>query len=753
MKARKRHKRREGRRIPKQEIQQKYNPPEYAFKEVRQILSLLAALRASIQQQQHGRDMDGGESAAVSPVFMSEDTASFEALSPVVCSFAASAVPLLFLSDDALYPVLNFSILKHAALSLLLHDPCLPFTLAASRQPLLGSDGIVSRLLLSSSAATAGRQRGFLMLVLQRALRASRCIGSCGPNASVPFNLRQQTHAASSAKTAAARTAATAAGAAAPHALLPPPANLALALLPQLTLRARTAALDLRVLECLCISTAAPTCLHACSWWRPHDAFKLLAKRAATPPLAAGRGALGGPPPTMQQGTSGLLPLATVNARLLLQRFGILLWINAQLEALLVSLNKQTTGSMKRQAAGDRDSFAAMLRCPIPMPCLRGAAADCGDSSSHSRCSSSNSRSSPCGDACSLGSSTPCSRDPPSGIRAADAARVLPMMQGLTRLFWSLVTAATLTPPLSEAPAAYPAFSSSNTSSDKSSSKNNSSSSSGSGHEGLLAKASCPLSRSLLSLTLQARKQLFSLRPRDEGEETTPKHAEAAYQLHLSLLSAVQTLARAWFAVAAASCQIIKLKCEGCFVVASPRMHDACSPNLAADLQQASSACASTLWAVITCSEALGLLRGHSTEGRGERESLLLQQHQLHASACAADVFRLCGWAVAVNRELQDAHAARKDLAACRSKLEQGAFVSPQVRLNSMVFAALSTHGVAATESCCGCSGAWSACSGSCMQRQRRQALMHALLRLQATCGGDTFLRELCAAAAELQPN
>ncbi|KAL8270744.1 hypothetical protein Esti_005346 [Eimeria stiedai] len=749
MNARKRLKRREGRPISKQETQQNHKAPEFAFKEVRQILSLLAALRASIQHRQEG--MDAGEAAGVSP--------QKRALSPVVCSFAASTVPLLLLSDHELYPLLNFSILKHAALSLLLHDPCLPFTLAASRQPLLGSEGIVSRLLLSPSAATAEQQRGFLLLVLQRALRASRCIGSCGASGFLPFNLRQQTHAASAAPAGAATAAA---AAAVPHALLPTPANLALSLLPQLTVHARTGAVDLRVLECLCISTAAPTCLSGCSWWRPHDTFKLLAKRAASPLLAAlGRpfwGPLGGPPPSMQQGAPGLLPLATVNARHLLQRFDVLLWINAQLEALLLSLNKYRSGGTKRQAARERESFAAVLRCPVPMPILRRAAADCSKSSS----SSSGGQNS---DACSLESSPCCSRGPSSGLGAAGAARLLPMMRGLTRLLWSLVTAATLTPPLSEAAAAYAACcsSSNSSSSDKSSGSSSSNGNSSRGREGLLPEASCLLSPSLLSLTLKARRQLFSLRLHREVEETIPTsqqasralglHAEAAYQLHLSLLRAVQTLARAWFAVAAFSCQAINLRHDGC-AVAPLRMHDACSPNLAADLQQASSACASTLLAVITCSEALGLLRGHSTGRGGDRESLFWQQHQLHASACAADVFRLCGWAVAVNRELQDAHAAPNNGGACESRSKQSAFFySPQVRLSSMAFAALCMDGAAATESCCGCFGALSACGGACMQRRRHQALLHALLRLQATCGGDGFLRELCAAAAELQPN
>lgn len=622
-----------------------------------------------------------------------------QALSPVVCSFAASALPFLFLPDHPLYPLLNFTLLKHSALSLLLQDACMPLTLMASRQPLLGSDGVFSRLLLSPSAATSAIQKKFLLLVLKRAMAASRCI----EDGSVSLSLRLQAH-----KTT--------------QAVLPPPAVLAVSVLPSLASLTYNPALVRRVLDSLLVSTAAPACLSDCSWWIAHPAFRLAAARAAA-------GESDGKDRN-QVKASGNVPLATVNAQHLLQRFGILVWINAQLEAVLTShvLPTQTHSSAEDLVAIE---YTGLLSQPVPLPRFLTITSDCAVSCP----------------------------------KAFETSKMLPILKDITRLLWSVIGASTLTATLPDAEGTHQRSNSQAQASGRGEAVETSSGTFP--HERIPASwlPSTPSAdQSLRVVVMGARRQLFSLRrlvDRDEveaegkqsqaavaeesgalrascnGQTTTAaksrlwSQAEKARQLQLDLLQGIERLARTWFAFGVAA---------GCFVrttdgYAVSSGLSAGISDLAASLQQASLACVSALWAVVSCSQSVGVFV--APNDGGDTANIFVIQQQLQASECCADVLRLCTWTAALHAGGSFTDRGSKDERGQLSKVACGA---SSLCRRVLAFLCKNKSPV--------CAPAPNLYAADAPWTGR---LVHlALLQIKDMCNEDYLLQELIAAAAGL---
>lgn len=651
-----------------------------------------------------------------------------QVVSPVVCAFAAAAVPLLFLPDLSLYPIINYAVLKHPALSLLLHEPCMPLTLAALRQPLLGSDGIFSRLLLSTSVATSAAQKQFLLVALKRAMAVSQCLG----DGCITLSSRLKAHKAT-------------------QAVLPPPALLAQSTLPLMSGPTSNLSLVRSILDALLLATAAPSCLSACTWWHAHAAFILVSAQTRKDDLHEFEGS----------GYSHVmanvhLPLATVNAQHLLQRFGIILWLDAQIETALSSL------------VGNREYSGAN----------RSAISDCACGGSHQvsilpireHLLSESQRVK----GCCRGSKT-------QALPVINASKWVQHMKDCTRLLWSLITAATLAAPLpdftaaerrlwdnahrssglrstdgtcihshscvcSNLPARCFGYDTSATASQASS--ENFPGAADSEHNG----AFWPLGTGyadaqLLQAVMGARRQLFKLR-RSAKTEVGEDHGKcdaavngasvsnsadglflhSAWQLQLELLQGIQRLARAWLAFA----MPIGARAEASDGPIEGRLGFADSAAWASDLLDASVTCLSGLWAVAACSESLGLISEPSTVA--EPANLSQKQLKLQASACCADVLRLCARAAALQEDSLMKH--------WQLPKHSGMFGLCSSRpLWNMVFTHICNRGL-------GPEGSILHSQGDAAAKSR--CVLLALLQIRSICGSDAHLQQLIAVAAGL---
>lgn len=230
----------------------------------------------------------------------------FQALSPLVCAFAAASIPVLFTPENVLYPILNVLLLRHPSLSVLLHDPYVPLTLSASRQPLLGSSGLLSRLVIAPAVATAEEQISFLATVLRRAMAASRGLadGSICLNSRIQGKLPNQ-------------------------GVLPSLSAVCISLFPTFGKPNTKGGLPHVLMETLLVSTATPRTLASCGMWSTHDAFRIVEEQLLTnmrqPLSCAG---------SSKASQEVVLPICVVNAQMLLQRYGILQWIKCFIDCL-----------------------------------------------------------------------------------------------------------------------------------------------------------------------------------------------------------------------------------------------------------------------------------------------------------------------------------------------------------------------------------------------------------------------------------
>lgn len=686
-----------------------------------------------------------------------------QVVSPVACSFVAAALPFLFLPDLPLYPVLNFALLKHPAVSVLLQEPCMPLTLAALRQPLLGSEGLFSRLLLSPSAATSAEQKRFLLLVLKRAMAVSHCLA----DGSVAVSSRLlQAHRI-------------------PQAVLPPPALLALSALPVLGDLSNKSSVSRSVLEALLLSTAAPACLTGCTWWSPHAAFSVTAAQAELCSVWAAKEG----PTDLQSAEYIQVPLATVNAQHLLQRFGILQWLRAQVETVITSLGASPRARRGTAVFAARDS-AALASQPVPPPPFPLHAASCTAERNQSLRHSHLCRVGECPRADGVwgGSKTEASN------RGVTPSKWLPPMRDCTRLLWSLIAASTVAAPLPawQAPRLC-LWGSIVTSTGESNASQGARGAAGvAGNcEGGRVHENCndsggrpspeqaasvergdsettghfgpfwpleigPGSLPLLRAALKARRQLFKLKRVSEGsgkEETGAggepgqvrltlgtgdglRHAHTARHLLLDLLEGLQRLARAWFIFGEAA---------GVFVwaqdgFAGSMLGCTATPSWASDLLDASIACLSALWAVAACGESLGLL--WEGDDVAETSDPLRRQQKLQASSCCGDILKLCAWAASLPAKTSP------------SRMQRGVGVvrKESTDLGNCCFSIWETVYVAICERGLGL-------PSNCSERAHRQVYgghtgrsrwVHlALLQIQRLCGADNEPLQRLIAVAE----
>lgn len=769
MQRRKRSMNNGARNSRRRDLQQRHKAATLAFKEVRQLLTLLTSLMTSVKPLQRkdaeksgsssqeagaiqvcwvfdrltASPLGRGASLCSSPSYGGECVAPClvffpQALSPVVCSFAAAVVPFLSLPDHPLYPLLNYALLKHPAISLLLHESCMPLTLAASRQPLLGSEGVFSRLLLSPSAATSTVQKKFVLLVLRRAMAASHCLD----DGAISLSARLQAHMTS-------------------QAILPPPAILALSELPLLSLPTYNSTLARGILECLLISAAAPHCLSDCSWWAEHAAFRLVSFQAVASDLSAGES-----PEETQSNFPVRLPLATVNAQHLLQRFGILQWIDNQLQAVLATLVPTVGHTSTEHSAASK--YASLLGRPLPPPPLTAAVRGIPASQYNTKCSRS----------------VPLTISTSEMPEASDALKWLPVVRDCTRLLWSLIAAATLAAPLPDVIGTehFPCGDSTGccaaqataleaqgqrcamnilrtkchdfnriTEAQQAPQANDDAEPSDVERNATLWPLSTASeAHTLRSAIIGARRQLFHLRrpSEDDAEEAGARsgraavkgntmkgasssalglYTQAARQLHLDLFQGIQRLARAWFAFGVAAGVFVRTS-DSFSLADATCMHN--SPALVADLQQASMACLAGLWAVASCSQSVGLFTRPA--GSAECAGVFQQQQQLQASGCRADVLRLCSWAAALR-----AHSWNRNWPSEKLRYPLSAYVPSS--LWDAVFVALCEKGFGRNSRVPYISVE--------VVSQRSPCVLLALLQIRDVCGADDLLQELIAVA------
>ncbi|OEH76306.1 hypothetical protein cyc_06736 [Cyclospora cayetanensis] len=681
---------------------------------------LVMALGCPVLQQQG--DAEGG---SIPP----RETDAIQATSPLVCSFAASVVPFLFVPDHPLYPILNYALLKHSALSLLVHEPCMPLTLAALRQPLLGSDGIFSRLILSPLAASCAHQRAFLLTVLKRAMAVSQCLD----DGTISLSARLKAHNTT-------------------QAVVPPPAVLSLSALPVLALPTQKLALGWSAVEALLIATAAPPCLSACCWWYPHAAFRAMAMQDVSSFLTS----------ESEEGTwsnGAHLPLATVNAQHLLQRFGLLEWLEAQIEATMEWFMTEA-GPQSMKSTSTTAHYSEFMGQAVPPPPHRSKVfRDYGFPQCEEECISP--------------------VKPPRSASAEpydrlDTTKWLPVLKNCTRLMWSVLAAATLAPPLLDVTVTdacqwdkVACFTSQQAFERETHVTCRSITPTGTatrdempfidlpGPWGLLSTtASWPPKddkaeiRLLNAAIIRARHQLFGLRQRagrnpseDAGScrggvtgctrasSAYEPQSQAARQLQLNLLQGIQRLARTWFAFVAAAGVIVR-EYDGISIA-----DGACksNPSLVADVHHASVACLSALWAVASCSQSIGLFFHPS--GSGDSADSFEQLQRLQASACCSDVVRLCGWAATLQG------ATRRRDSSCAGYQEY-MNVSASYLVRNLVLDAL-CHGPSRSKDP---GRHWSGHDAA----SRRRSVLLALLQIKEFCGADDGLQDVISVAAGL---